>query len=117
MLCGGQRQELLHFAVSEYDIWRSLERFIVAPLIPVTDFGGTNQHPDLRKEHRDLVDGRLIMAIQQFVDTDDHVGQGMKPGKPGVVHHKLQQLPGGIHTAIDSLIGQLFGDDQGLVQT
>lgn len=41
----------------------------------------------------------------------------MEPGKPGIVEHQLEQLSGGADATVDAFVGQLLGDDEGLVQS
>ena len=60
---------------------------------------------------------QFFLVIQEFIEPDDLLRNRVQPCEPGIVENQLQQLAGGIDTAVDAFVGELFGDDQCLVET
>lgn len=112
----GECQQFLHLAVGQYDVGGALQRLIITPLISIAQFRGANEPSDFCQQNRDVINRGLIVSIEQLVDTDDHIGERMEPGKPRVVHYKLEELACGVNSAINPLIGQLLGDNQSFMQ-
>lgn len=112
----GQNQQFLHFAVGHHDIGRALKRFIITPLEAVAHFRRSNEPPDFSHENGDILRRDGFISIHQLIDSDDHVGERMKPGEPGIVHHQLKQLSGRIDSSVDAFKRQLLGHDQRFVK-
>ncbi len=102
--------------MGEYDVGSALQRLKITPLISIAKLRGTNEPSDFRQQDRDFIDRRLLVPVEQFVDTDNHIGERMEPGKPWVVHYQLEELARRVHSAVNPLIGQLLGNNQGFMQ-
>ena len=93
-LRGDFRQESFHFDVGEDDVGLPLKGFVVTPFEPVSLLRGADERPSLYEKVLDLDKREIGLSIQEFIDTDDQLREGVKPGKPRIVQHQLQQLAG-----------------------
>ena len=93
-----------------------LQCFIVAAFKTIALLGGTQHRARFRQEVLCRFQGRVVLIFEDDIDADDEVLQGVKPGEPGIVHDQLQQLSRRGDAPVDAFIGDLFGDDEGLVQ-
>lgn len=68
-------------------------------------------------EVRNVFLGDVAAVIfEQLIDPDQHIGDGMKPGEPGIALKQFQQAVHRLNRAIDTFIGLLFGEDQRAVK-
>ena len=101
----------------EDDIRRPLQGFIVTALETVTFLGRTKHGASLCQEFLRGFDRSVVLFFQDDVDLHDEVGQWVKPGEPGIVHHELQELSRRGNAPINAFIRHLFGNNEGFVQT
>src|SRR4026207_560150 len=87
-------QELFHFDVGEDDVGLPLKGFVVTPFEPVSFLRRADERSSLYEKVLDLDKREFGLIIQEFIDADDQLREGVKPGKPRIVQHQLQQLAG-----------------------
>src|SRR5512145_3266015 len=62
----------------------SLERLVVAAREPIASFRRGQELPDLFDERSGVCARGRRLVLDGLMDSDDELGQGVQPGKPGI---------------------------------
>lgn len=87
-------QKPLHFDVGEDHVGLTLEGFVVAPFKSISFFRGADEGSGFNQKVLHLNKRELRLIIQEFVNTDDQLRERVKPGKPRIVQHQVQEFAG-----------------------
>jgi len=111
------QQDLFDMEVGEHHLRGSLEGLVVGTLESVAFDRGLQQETDLLKQVVDVFfRGIESFVVQQVVDFDQDVRQGVQPGEPGVLQHQLEEQFGRADVPMNVLVGLLFCRNEFQVQ-
>jgi hypothetical protein len=116
-LRGNLAQESFYFDVSEDDVGLPLKGFVVTPFETVPFLRRTNEVAGFDQKVLHFNKRELGRVIQELIDTNHQLREGVKPRKPRVIQHQVQQLAGRFDTAINAFVGYLFCQYEGLMET
>ena len=68
---------------------------------------------DFLKEMLNVVIGDVAAVIlEELIDPDQEIGNGMKPCEPGIALQQFEQAVHRSNRPVDAFIGLLFGNDE-----
>ena len=93
-LGGDFGQESLDFDVGEDNVGFSLEGFVVVPFKPISFFRRAEEGSGFYQKVLHLKKRELGLVVQEFVNTDYQLRERVKPGKPRIAQHQVQEFAG-----------------------
>jgi hypothetical protein len=104
--------------MSQDNVRRSMERFIVGPFESVSLDRWVQQVLDLGDHVSHVLVGNLErVVLEKMVDSYQEVGDGMEPREPGIVLEQVEKGLNGLYRSADSFIGGLLRDNECAMQT
>src|SRR5262245_44847554 len=101
----------------KHHIGSPIQRFIVGPFKSFTFHRGMEENIDFLKEMFDVVIGDVAAVIlEELIDPNQQIGDGMKPCEPGIALQQFQQAVHGLNRSVDAFVSLLFGNDERAVK-